>query len=60
MTNPPEPGPPMTATLTAGWQSLPGFREEPQGPATGHIPDAELAEIAAAMEAERNEAEAGL
>ncbi len=51
----------MTGTLTAGWQSLPGFREEPQGPgASGYIPDAELAEIAAAMEAARNEAEAGL
>ena len=50
----------MTATLAAGWQSLPGFREEPQGPAAGHIPDAELAEIAAAMAAARNEAEAGL
>ena len=56
MTNPPEPGPPMAA----GWQSLPGFREEPQGPAAEYIPDAELADLAAALKAERNEPEAGL
>ena len=49
MTNPPETGP--------GWQSLPGFREEPQGPgAAGYIPDAELADLVAALK----EAEAGL
>ena len=47
MTNPPETGP--------GWQSLPGFREEPQGPAAGYTPDAELADLAAALK----EAEAG-
>ena len=44
-------------TLTAGWQSLPGFREEPQGPVAGYIPDAELAELAAAL---KGEPEAGL
>ena len=56
MTNPPQPAPPMAATLAGGWQSLPGFREEPQGPAAGYIPDAELADLAAALK----EAEAGL